>query len=107
MITITESAAERVKSILKETGKADSYLRLYVQGGGCSGLQYGLSFEENTGEKDMVAELHGVKIVLDPKSALYLAGSEVDFTDNLMGGGFQINNPNAKSSCGCGSSFSA
>ncbi len=103
MITITDKAAEKLKQILAEE-KSD-YLRAFVQGGGCSGFSYGLMIEKEPGPNDTVAESNGIKIVIDPISARYLAGSVIDYTDNLVGGGFTFQNPNAKNTCGCGSSF--
>lgn len=103
-VSVTEKAALKIKEILKQDG--DNYLRVFVHGGGCSGLQYGLKTEKESGNGDKVIEEHGVKILIDPISILYLAGAEIDFEDNnLMGGGFKINNPNAKGTCGCGQSF--
>mgnify|MGYP006426975587 CR=1 FL=1 len=106
IITITETAANRVKAILKADGKEDHGLRLNIVGGGCSGLSYNLSFDNQTGEFDRIFEQYGVKIYIDLKAWLYLRSSEVDFSDDLLSGGFKINNPNAQRSCGCGTSFS-
>ena len=107
MINVSETAAEKINELLSEENKAGSGLRVFVQGGGCSGFQYGLMIEENgQGSGDAVFESHGVKLFVDPISVRYLKGAEVDFVDNNMGGGFTIKNPNAKSTCGCGSSFS-
>ncbi len=104
IVSVTESAAEQVKQLLtEEPGKTG--LRLEIRGGGCSGMSYGLSFD-NAQEKDHVTEVHGVKIFVDPKSAIYLKGTTLDFQSGLEGKGFVIKNPQAKSSCGCGSSFS-
>ncbi len=109
MIHVTETAASRISELLVEEGKVGSGLRVFVQGGGCSGFQYGLMIDEGEGdaESDQVFEVNGVKLLVDPISLRYLQGAEVDFVDNNMGGGFTIKNPNAKSTCGCGSSFSA
>jgi iron-sulfur cluster insertion protein len=107
MIDITEHAAQKVKLLLQEQGKEGYGLRVFVQGGGCSGFQYGLAFEENLGEGDAEIESHGVKLYVDPQSAMYLTGSVIDYEDNLYGGGFKVNNPNATATCGCGHSFSA
>ena len=107
MINVSEAAASKINELLAEENKTGSGLRVFVQGGGCSGFQYGLMIEENgQGSGDMVFESHGVKLFVDPISVRYLSGAEVDFVDNIAGGGFTIRNPNAKSTCGCGSSFS-
>jgi iron-sulfur cluster insertion protein len=107
MINVTTTAAGKIAELLVEEGKPEAGLRVFVQGGGCSGFQYGLMIEEGEGpaEVDKVVESNGVKLFVDPISVRYLKGAEVDFVDNLSGGGFTIKNPNAKSTCGCGSSF--
>jgi iron-sulfur cluster assembly accessory protein len=109
MIHVTETAAEKIQELLTEENKTGSGLRVFVQGGGCSGFQYGLMIDEGEGDAtaDQVFEVNGVRLFVDPISLRYLKGAEVDFVDNHMGGGFTIKNPNAKSTCGCGSSFSA
>ncbi len=107
IINVTESAAGKIRELLVEEGKADSGLRVFVQGGGCSGFQYGLMIEESGGVGDQVFESHGVRLFVDPVSLSYLKGAEVDFVDTITGGGFTIKNPTATSTCGCGSSFSA
>ena len=109
MIHVTEAAAEKITELLTEENRLDSGLRVFVQGGGCSGFQYGLMIDEGEGdpESDQTFEVNGVRLFVDPISLRYLKGAEVDFVDNNMGGGFTIKNPNAKSTCGCGSSFSA
>ncbi len=106
---MTETAASRISELLVEEGRVGAGLRVFVQGGGCSGFQYGLMIDEGEGdaEADQVFEVNGVRLLVDPISLRYLQGAEVDFVDNNMGGGFTIKNPNAKSTCGCGSSFSA
>ena len=104
-ITVTESAASKIKDLLAEENKADSGLRVFVQGGGCSGFQYGLMIEESGGVGDQTFESNGIKLFVDPVSLSYLKGAEVDFVDTITGGGFTIKNPNATSTCGCGSSF--
>ena len=104
-ITVTESAASKIKDLLAEENKAESGLRVFVQGGGCSGFQYGLMIEENGGVGDQTYESNGIKLYVDPVSLSYLKGAEVDFVDTITGGGFTIKNPNATSTCGCGSSF--
>lgn len=108
MISVTETAAEKINELLVEEGKPGSGLRMYVQGGGCSGFQYGLMIDEGTGDadSDKIFEVNGVRLFVDPISLRYLQNAEVDFVDNHQGGGFTIKNPNAKSTCGCGSSFS-
>ncbi|MBN1492114.1 MAG: iron-sulfur cluster assembly accessory protein [Phycisphaerae bacterium] len=107
-LELTERAAKEVKTILKDQGKPEgTMLRIGVKGGGCSGFSYSLDLTETKGEFDETFESHGVKIICDPKSYLYLNGTTVDFQDEIMGRGFVFNNPNASSSCGCGSSFSA
>ncbi len=108
MINVTSSAAEKISELLADENKPNAGLRVFVQGGGCSGFQYGLMIEEGDGttDADQTIESHGIKLFVDPISVRYLKGAEVDFVDNLAGGGFTIRNPNAKSTCGCGSSFS-
>ena len=107
MINVSETAATKISELLAEEQKAGSGLRVFVQGGGCSGFQYGLMIEENgQGVGDQVFESHGVKLYVDPISVRYLKGAEVDFVETVTGGGFTIKNPNAKSTCGCGQSFS-
>jgi len=109
MINVTETAASKIQELLTEEHKMGAALRVFVQGGGCSGFQYGLMIDEGEGNQDAdkVFEVNGVRLFVDPISLRYLNGAEVDFVDNNMGGGFTIKNPNAKSTCGCGSSFSA
>lgn len=106
-ISVTDTAAGKVTQLLSEENKSTAGLRVFVQGGGCSGFQYGLMIEDSAGdaETDQIFDSNGVKIFVDPISARYLAGAEVDFVDNLTGGGFTIKNPNAKTTCGCGQSF--
>jgi iron-sulfur cluster assembly accessory protein len=108
MINVTPIAAEKISELLTEEHKPTAGLRVFVQGGGCSGFQYGLMIEEGEGatDADQTIESNGVRLFVDPISVRYLKGAEVDFVDNLAGGGFTIRNPNAKSTCGCGSSFS-
>lgn len=107
VITVTESAAGKIKELLAEENKADSGLRVFVQGGGCSGFQYGLMIEESGGVADQLFESNGIRLFVDPVSISYLKGAEVDFVDTITGGGFTIKNPNATSTCGCGQSFNA
>ena len=106
-LNFTDNAAAKVKSLIDEEGNPDLKLRVFVSGGGCSGFQYGLMIEENGGVGDQVFESNGVRLFIDPVSISYLKGAEVDFVDTVTGGGFTIKNPNATSTCGCGSSFSA
>lgn len=106
MVTLTPTAVEKLKTIRAEKGIQEEGLRIRVAGGGCSGFQYQLAFD-NARPGDKVFEQDGVKILVDPKSYLFLNNSEVDYTDSLYGAGFAIKNPNAKSTCGCGQSFSA
>jgi iron-sulfur cluster insertion protein len=107
MINVSETAAAKISELLAEENKIGSGLRVFVQGGGCSGFQYGLMIEENgQGSADQVFQAHGVTLFVDPISIQYLKGAEVDFVDTITGGGFTIKNPNAKSTCGCGQSFS-
>lgn len=105
MINVTEVAAKEVQRLLQENELKDAVLRMGVQGGGCSGLSYTLGFDEQVGENDQVFDMDGFKIAVDMKSYLYLDGTELDYTTDLLGGGFRFNNPNASRSCGCGSSF--
>ena len=106
MITITNSAAEKLGGILDQKGLRQTHgLRVFVKGGGCGGMQYGMTFDEGSREGDEVYEQNGLRVIVDPTSLFYINGANIDYIDNLMGGGFHIDNPNATSSCGCGSSF--
>ena len=107
MLNVTETAAAKINELLTEESKVGAGLRVFVQGGGCSGFQYGLMIDkaETVTDGDEVFESNGVRLFVDPISVRYLAGAEVDYIDNVSGGGFTIKNPNAKSTCGCGSSF--
>ena len=108
-VTLTERAAQEVKTILEQQ-KLDAnstFMRMGVKGGGCSGFTYSLDLTEAKSELDEEFDSHGVKVVCDPKSYLYLNGTTIDFKEEIMGRGFVFNNPNATTSCGCGSSFSA
>jgi len=108
MIDVTEAAAEHIHALLEEEGKLESHrLRMKVVGGGCSGLQYQLSFDDALRDIDSEIEAHDVRVVVDEKSALYLVGSVLDFVDSLQESGFKIENPNASNTCGCGQSFAA
>jgi iron-sulfur cluster assembly protein len=106
VITVTSKAAEKVKEFMKQEGREDLYLRVYVSGGGCAGLSYGMGFEEKADEDDAVIEENGVKLLVDSYSSRYLKGTEIDYIESLMGAGFKINNPNVTKSCSCGHSFS-
>ena len=108
MVTVTEKAASKIRELMAEEPEGEvSVLRIAVQGGGCSGFQYALGFDRGPQDGDNEVEMHGVRVVIDPYSAPYLLGSEIDFVDALMGAGFAINNPNVSAACGCGSSFQA
>jgi iron-sulfur cluster assembly accessory protein len=105
MVTMTETAAKKVSDLRLEEGKPEWGLRIRIVGGGCSGMSYELGWEEQQAEGDTVIEQHGIKVYVDPHSAPYLSGSEIDYVENnMMGAGFKIENPNVKSSCGCGQS---
>ena len=106
VLHLTEAAAGEVRALLSKPENAGKTLRVYVEEGGCSGMQYSMTFDEKRPD-DFCAEWHGVSVVVDPFSAQYLQGAKVDFSDNLVGGGFKISNPNARQSCGCGNSFTA
>lgn len=105
IITLLPGAANKIKSLLAERNLPEHGLRVFVAGGGCSGMQYGMAIEKEPGEFDTIYESHGVRVFIDPTSTMYLNGATVDYVDNLMGGGFRIENPNAVSTCGCGHSF--
>jgi iron-sulfur cluster assembly protein len=108
MVTVTDSAADKIRELMASEQEGEvSVLRIAVQGGGCSGFQYALGFDRGPQDGDNEVEVNGVRIVIDPFSAPYLTGSEIDFVDALMGAGFAINNPNVQAACGCGSSFQA
>ena len=105
-ITITDSAAVKIADLLAEENNPKLCLRTFVQGGGCSGFQYGFTFDEEQNDDDFVIERPGVKILIDSMSFQYLAGAEINYTEDLSGSSFTIKNPNAQTTCGCGSSFS-
>lgn len=107
VISLTDVAAEHMRKTLQEKKLDDYGLRVYVSGGGCSGFQYGMAFENKVAEDDNVSIVNGIKVIVDPMSLIYLAGTTVDFVDSLMAGGFKIENPNATSTCACGQSFAA
>lgn len=105
IITVTPAALTVIQGLLQQRNIPNHALRVFVTGGGCSGLQYGMSFDPNPQEYDQVVQFDGVRVVIDPTSLIYLQGAVIDFVDSLIGGGFRIDNPNAVSSCGCGTSF--
>ncbi len=105
LITVTPKAAEKIAEFMKEEDENAEYLRIYVQGGGCSGLSYGMGFEKAPEEDDLVIEENGVKIIVDSYSIDHLKSANVDYIESLMGSGFKINNPNVTKSCSCGHSF--
>jgi len=107
MITLTESAIKEAKRLIEKQNAQNRYLRVGVEAGGCSGLNYLMSFDEKVTDHDKVFEFDGVKVAVDIRSLLYLMGTTLDYTGDLLGGGFKFVNPNAKKSCGCGHSFSA
>ncbi|GAB6195495.1 iron-sulfur cluster insertion protein ErpA [Lysobacter xanthus] len=106
-LVFTTAAAGKVRQLIAEEGNEALKLRVYIQGGGCSGFQYGFEFDEAQGEDDLAVVTDGVALIVDPLSLQYLMGAEVDYTESLHGAQFVIRNPNAKTTCGCGSSFSA
>ena len=106
-ITATKAAVKRLKAVMSSDGKDDHFLRMSVEGGGCSGMTYNMDFENQKGEFDKIFESNGLTIVCDLKSWLYLKDIEIDYSDDLLNGGFKIKNPNAERTCGCGTSFSA
>lgn len=106
-VTLTTKAVEMVKTTRSQDGIEDSYgLRIAVRGGGCSGFEYALDFEDETRDTDMVYDQSGLRVIVDPVSARYLTGTEIDYVFGMQGAGFKFNNPNAMGTCGCGSSFS-
>jgi iron-sulfur cluster assembly protein len=105
MITLSPTAASKLQGIMQEKNIENYSLRVFVSGGGCSGLSYGMTFAEGSELGDQIFETSGLKVVVDPGSAQYLDGAEIDYIDSLMGGGFRIENPNAVQTCSCGSSF--
>jgi iron-sulfur cluster insertion protein len=107
MLVFTDAAAGKVGELIREEANPKLKLRVFVSGGGCSGFQYGFTFDENIEEGDFCVENQGVQLLIDPMSAQYLMGAEIDYKEDLQGAQFVIRNPNAKTTCGCGSSFSA
>jgi iron-sulfur cluster assembly accessory protein len=106
-LILTDAAVERIKTLLAKENKPDAGLRLYISGGGCAGMSYGMSIDDTVSADDAIVKTRGVKVLVDKLSLIYLRGSKIDFVENLQTSGFQIDNPNAASSCGCGLSFKA
>ena len=106
-LVFTDTAAAKVKQLIEDEGNAELKLRVFVSGGGCSGFQYGFTFDEAVADDDTVMEKGGVTLLIDPMSYQYLVGAEIDYKEDLQGAQFVIKNPNATTTCGCGSSFSA
>ena len=107
LVKLTASAAKKVAALLAKQGRANGVLRVAVVGGGCSGLQYKMDLQDGPASRDILVESGGVRVVVDPKSALYVTGSELDYLEALQDGGFKVKNPNAATTCSCGESFSA
>jgi iron-sulfur cluster assembly accessory protein len=107
LIKVTEKASRKLRSLLEQQGRQNGALRLAVIGGGCSGLQYKMDLVDGPVDRDILVESSNVRVVVDPKSALFVSGSVLDFSDDLQKGGFQVTNPNAVSHCSCGQSFAA
>ena len=105
-MNLTDNAVTKLQEIIKEEGNPNNRLRVFVQGGGCSGMQYGFTFDEEKNEDDFDFDYSGIKVVVDSMSMQYLNGATIDYKEDLMGAAFAIDNPNAQTSCGCGSSFS-
>jgi len=105
VLTVTPAAVNIIRTLLEQRSIPNHALRVFVSGGGCSGMQYGMAFEEQPRDFDTVVSAEGVRLIVDPTSLMYLQGAVIDYVDSLMGGGFRIENPNAVSSCGCGHSF--
>ncbi|OGT22275.1 MAG: iron-sulfur cluster insertion protein ErpA [Gammaproteobacteria bacterium RBG_16_57_12] len=106
-VLFTDSAATKVKELIEEEGNRELMLRVFISGGGCSGFQYGFTFDETLNDGDTCVVKNGVRLLIDPMSYQYLVGAEIDYTESLEGAQFVIRNPNASTTCGCGSSFSA
>lgn len=107
LIKLTATAAKKVSSLLTRQGRPNGVLRVAIVGGGCSGLQYKMDLQDAPANRDILVESAGIRVVVDPKSALYVTGSELDYVDALQEGGFKVKNPNAATTCSCGESFSA
>lgn len=105
-LNFSDAAARKVKELIEEEGDQSLMLRVFISGGGCSGFQYGFTFDQNEGDGDTIVENQGVKLLIDPMSVQYLTGAEIDYSEGLEGAQFVIRNPNAATTCGCGSSFS-
>jgi len=105
MVTVTDIAADKIKTMIEDQGNPDIGLRVMIAGGGCSGFQYRLAFDKQSTENDQIIEQNGIRVYVDSKSAIYLMGAELDYVEGLMGAGFKVSNPNAKGTCGCGESF--
>ena len=105
-MNLTETAVNKLQEIIREESNPNTKLRVFVQGGGCSGMQYGFTFDEDVNEDDFDFEYSGIKVLVDSMSMQYLTGATIDYREDLMGSAFAIDNPNAETSCGCGSSFS-
>jgi iron-sulfur cluster insertion protein len=106
LVTMTPNAVKKITALLAEENNPELNLRIFVQGGGCSGFQYGFTFDESVNEDDFTLDIDGAKLLVDSMSSQYLQGAEIDYTESLAGSQFAIRNPNAQTSCGCGSSFS-
>lgn len=106
-LILTDSAVDRIKTLLSKENKPEAGLRLYISGGGCAGMSYGMSIDDTTSSDDAIVKTKGVRVIVDKLSLIYLRGSKIDWVENLQTSGFQIDNPNAASSCGCGLSFKA
>ena len=107
LVKVTANAARKVSTLLQRQNRPNGVLRVAVVGGGCSGLQYKMDLQDGPANRDILVESSGIRVVVDPKSALYVTGSELDYVDSLQDGGFKVKNPNAATSCSCGESFSA
>lgn len=107
LVKVTANAARKVSTLLQRQNRPNGVLRVAVVGGGCSGLQYKMDLQDGPANRDILVESGGIRVVVDPKSALYVTGSELDYADSLQDGGFKVKNPNAATSCSCGESFSA
>lgn len=105
MLSLSDRAVEKIKDLVTEENNPNIKLRVFVQGGGCSGMQYGFTFDEEHNEDDFELDIQGVKLLVDSMSGQYLQGAEIDYKEELMGSSFSINNPNAQTTCGCGASF--
>lgn len=105
LLSVSSAAVQVIRTLLEQRQIPNHALRVFVSGGGCSGMQYGMAFEESPRDFDKVVAIDGVRLIIDPTSLMYLQGATIDYVDSLMGGGFRIENPNAVSSCGCGHSF--